>query len=250
MTNDLFPSVDTSGQSDIDVEWFNCRFGQDPKYKVTDKDGKTYMPVVLRYDQRDENGVVREDQVLTIGNGFKVVDGGARVVAENERFNTGPTAGLSRNSKASELLDTLVPLDVAAFTAKLEAGSGPRDASFWGIKFHLIWDERPFGKPDIETGQRKTFQVPTASKFYGWVDGDGGDGVAAGSDAGDDAATTSTVDLSVLTDDVKAKLVTIAKASSNFGDFISEAYKLDEIADEAVQGIVEDEAGFKALKAS
>lgn len=245
--NPLFNNPDTSGQSDVDVQWTQIRFGVNPKYKVTDKDGNVTYPVVMTYDERNENGQLREDQVLTVGNGFKVDDDG-NLTAENPKLNQGGAAdGFARNSKGAKLLDSLVPLNIDAFRAKLEAGIGPRNPEFWeGISFHLVLDKE-YGKPDAE-GKRKEFPFPTATAFYGW------DGIPA--EGSVDDPNTAVVgsegaqlvaNLNESQPEVYAALRDLAKGKS-YVDFVTEAYSLEAIADERVQNVVDNEDAFKVLK--
>jgi hypothetical protein len=236
-SDELFPSVDTSGQSDIDVKWSQARFGQNPQYK----DGDGNMPVVLMVDQLDENGTLREDQVIPIGKGFKVVDNGTRVEHTNPKFNK-PGAGVGKGSKAAELLDSLVDIDIDAFRAKLDEGIGPRDAEFWNITF---------GKPDPETGKQRTYNVPTATAFYGWgadiPDVDGGDVANEARDLNGAGGKTGATEVEV-SDDIAAVLGDLAKEHADFGSFVEAAYQLDEIADAEVQAAVDNEAVYQALR--
>ena len=245
---ELFPSVDTSGFSDIDVEYFNARFATTPKFN----EGKT--PVLL-VDQRDENGTVREDQILNIGfQGLKIVDGGARVEYENKKYNTG-VPGLPSNSDAANLVSTLVALDREAFVGKMESGIGPCDARFWErLSFHLENEEVERGKKDPETGERKKFRRPIATAFYGWNGIPEGGGVVGQGDSTtpisnerkdleEDRQDLSTVDPAVI-----EKLTALAKEHGSFTDFVAAAYDLDEISDSAVQEIVDNEAAYKQLR--
>lgn len=248
MSDELFPSVDTSGFSDIDVEYFNARFATTPKFN----EGKT--PVLL-VDQRDENGTVREDQILNIGfQGLKIVDNGERVEYENKKYNTG-VPGLPSGSDAANLVTSLVALDREAFVGKMETGVGPCNVGFWeGLSFHLENEEIERGKPDPETGKRRTFRRPIATQFYGWngiPDGGGAQGRGDSEvDVSERDLTEDRVDLSTVSTEVGEKLVALAKEHASHGDFMAAAYDLPEIADGDVQAIVEDEAKYKALRAS
>src|SRR3954470_1126543 len=102
-----FTNQDTSEWSDVGVRFKNVRFGVHQSYK--DNDGN--MPVAMISDWTNEFGHERADQVISIGGGYRAVDGGASVEHTNKRFNSGPMLGFSKNSKGAVLLDSLCATD-------------------------------------------------------------------------------------------------------------------------------------------
>lgn len=244
----MFLGVDTSGQTDIDVQLVNVRFGQDASY--VDNDGN--LPVVMLFDRKDENGNLKEDQLFSIGKGFKVVDGGEGIEHSVAKFNKSDSAGFSTNSKGQTFLDSIAACEggVEKLTARFEElGVGPRNAAFWeGLSVHYVEEIISFGKPDAD-GKQKSFRQPIAEKLYGW------DGFPVEEDEVVEVKATKpkptprkpapkveAVDTLGIDPQLYAELVDLAKASADFDTFIGAAYELDEIADETVQGVVDDEA--------
>lgn len=239
-------NVDTSEWSDVGVQLKNVRFGSHQSYK--DNDGN--MPVVMLADLVNDSGSTREDQVFSIGGGYKAIDGGTEITHTRAKYNKGENLGFSRNSKGAVLLDSLAALDVDKLIERAaEVDGGPRTARFWeGITFHLVEEEIEFGKPD-EDGKRRTYRQPKATALYGWnVDfpaEDGEDEVAAvvNSHLPTKPATKAVKTAADfgLAEDTFETLATLARGAEDYETFVEAAYNLDIIAEEAVQVAVDDD---------
>lgn len=168
MTINPFGGVETSGWSDVDVTFTNVRFGQSPSY--TDNNGD--MPVVMLADLTNEDGASREDQILSIGKGFEVIEGGAAIQHINPRHNGSDQAGFGNGSKGQVFLDSLAEVALEKLLDHFEkVGCGPRKAAFWeALKVHYVETEVPFGRPD-EDGVRRTYRQPKATALIGWAEG-------------------------------------------------------------------------------
>jgi hypothetical protein len=204
------------------------------------------------------------------------VDGGARVEYENSK-NAGKGAFV-QGTKMQSILESAMGLAEDVMRARFDdTGLIPRDASFWeGFSFHLVEEEKGFGKKDPKTGEyERTYKVPICTEVFGFGDGDNqGNGQAAPAkavakapakkaavkkaaakptpparpepEATEDAdaglANTFGID-----DDVFGQLVELARANSaDYYAFAEKAYELDAIVDPVVQGVVDDETGLFA----
>jgi hypothetical protein len=247
---DLFGGVDTSGLSHVAVQMKDVMFGINPK--ITDDDGNPVPGLV--YTEVRDNGTSQEDQYLSIGGGYVIKEGGARVEHSNARYNgAGDKAGLSTNSKAQTIVDDLVNLDRASVVRHFETtGHGPRHSDFWeGLSFFKVLELVEFGKPDID-GKRKSFKQVRATEFYGWDgfpgqgEGNGANGSSGGgSTTAGNTGSASPLDIS---EEVVSLLTPLAKEHGSYTDFLDAAYQLDEIADEAVHGVVDDERVYNQLR--
>lgn len=261
---DPFGSVDTSGFSDIDVQFLNCRFGQDAGY--VDQEGN--LLDVFLYDQLTEEGVTREDQILSMGKGLAIVDGGARVEWVNAK--NAAKGGFPHGSKMQALLESCLATDEKKMLARYEeTGLIPRDAGFWeGLSVHYVEVEKSYGK------EGKTYREPSVTAVYGWDGIPDEDEPAPAKPAAKPAKASTkkapakptppkrptpepTTEAPVegvtntygIDDTVFAELVALATAAADHYDFMEAAYKLDAIEDGDVQAVVDDEAGlFAAVK--
>jgi hypothetical protein len=238
--NNPFHNPDTNEWSDVDVRLLNVKFGVNQKYKDSNGD----LVVCLIYDMENDEGGIRDDQVVSIGSGHKAVEGGQAVVHQKAKYNradNGATLGFSKGSKAAVLLDSLVACDVDACIERGAKTGGPRTAEFWeGLTMHLVEEVVEWGKPD-ENGNKKTYRQPKATKLYGWgVDfpEDGEEADTASAAAVSPPATAADFGLS---DDLYGQLLTLAQGCTTYEDFIAAAYELPEIGDEAVQKAVDDD---------
>lgn len=245
----MFGGVDTSGLSNVAVQMKDVQFGINPK--ITDDDGHPVPGLV--YTEVRDNGTSQEDQYLSIGGGYVIKDGGARVEHSNSRYNSaGDKAGLSTNSKAQTIVDDLVSLDRPKVLGHFEAtGHGPRHSDFWeGLSFFKVLELVEFGKPDID-GKRKSFKQVRATEFYGW-DGFPGQGEVEGESAGGNSSAVASSGAASTTLDIPEEVATLlaplAKEHASYTDFLGAAYQLDEIADEAVSGVVDDERAYNKLR--
>jgi hypothetical protein len=242
MTDGFYQNLDTSEFGDVNVRLKNVRFGVNAAY--TDNDGN--MPVCLIVDLETAEGHVRDNQMFSIGNGYRAVDGGAGVEHERPKYNR-PNAGFSQRSKGAALLDSLagIPGAMESLKDRAEKTGGPRNAAFWeGMVAHLVEETVEFGKPG-EDGKRKSFRQWVATELFGWdveipeEDGDGDTPTPKLRTAGDFN----------LDDDHFAQLVELVESSPDYETFVSAAYSLPAIAEEAVQNAVDDDTrGVWSLK--
>lgn len=221
MTQDLFPSYDPSGFSDVDVEWINARFEQDIS---GDKPN-----VRLVVTQLDEDGHTRENTWLSAGSSLRVVGGGAAVEHPDPRRNS-PMAGFAQRTKLEQLLVTLVEVGgVDAFKEKTDAGIGPRQADFWeGISFHLVNETREFG---VGTN-KQTYSQPVATAFYGW------DGIPGG-------RKEAPVKVE---GEAMAALKGLAAGYDTYEKFVMAAYSSDVINEPGVQRCVDDVKWYESAR--
>jgi hypothetical protein len=244
MTEDRFQNLDASEWGDLNVRFKNVRFGINPKY--TDNDGN--MPTCLIMDLETASGKVNENQMFSIGGGYVAVDGGASVEHERSKFNK-PGAAFTKMSKGATLLESLVAIDGALdlLNDRADKTGGPRNAAFWeGMVAHLVEETVEFGKPG-EDGKRKSFRQWVATELFGWdveiPDEDDGDTPPP-------AAKLRTAADFNLDDDHFAQLVELVESSADYETFVSAAYSLPCIGEEAVQNAVDDDAkGVWSLKA-
>lgn len=249
--------VELNSFIDVDLTFRNARFGVSANYK--DQDGN--LPTVLIVDLVNADGDVRDDQILSIGKGFSVVDGGAGIEHANPKHNK-PFAGFGKGSKGQTFIDSMAAAEGGLELMKAhgeDIGGGPRLAAFWeGLSVEYGVDEIAWGKPD-EKGDRKTFQQPKATAVYGW------DGLPQEDEEDEDVVVpvktpakktppakkapkaTAKVPEGPYNDfgidgDVYDALVALAKESATYDDFVIAAYDTDAIADDAVQAAVDDEA--------
>lgn len=253
MTDSPFHNPDTSEWGDVDVRLKNVRFGVHQSYK--DNDGN--MPVCMIFDMVNDLGATRDDQLLSIGAGYKAVDGGKAVEHERAKYNKGEGLGFSRNSKGATLLDSLVKVGRDELIERAAKTGGPRNAPFWeGMCLHLVEEVVEWGKPD-EDGKRKSFRQPVATALYGWDvefpdDDDDDDGPTLppaaqakakgpGKGSGSGAAAPVTAADFGLDEAAFDQLVELVRSSKNYEDFMAAAYDLDCIGSAAVQAAVDDD---------
>lgn len=265
----LFAGFSQGGYEDIDVVFRNVRFGQSPSY--TDKDGN--MPVTMIVDMERDGDEPIEDQIFSIGKGFEVEDGGASITHSSEKIAA--QEGFSKNSKGDALLVSMVSLEPEKVMAHFESvGVGPRHAAFWeGLTGHIVREEKTL------KGMKEPIEYTVFSRLDGW-EGEMEDSKPAApakkapakkaaakkvavakperpqrpakkadeseAPAGDEEGGSYT-DLDPA---VEEKLIAGINAADDFDAFLDWAYaELDEIADEAVQAVVDDEAGlFTTIK--
>jgi hypothetical protein len=245
MTDGFYQNLDTSEFGDVNVRLKNARFGVNAAY--TDSDGN--MPVCLILDMETAEGHTRDNQMFSIGNGYRAVDGGKEVEHTRPKYNK-PGAAFSQMSKGAALLDSLagIPGALELLKDRADKTGGPRNAAFWeGMVAHLVEQTVEFGKPG-EDGKRKTFRQWVATELFGWdveiPDDDDDDG-----DTLPPAAKLRTAADFHLDDDVFAQLVGLVESSPDYETFVSAAYSLPAIAEEAVQNAVDDDArGVWSLK--
>lgn len=243
MTDSPFHNPDTSEWSDVGVRMQNVKFSGHPSYR--DNDGN--MPVCLIFDMVNETGTLREDQILSIGPGYRAIDGGKAVEHERAKYNKGEGLGFSKNSKGAEFLDSLVKVGRDELVERAAKTGGPRNADFWeGMTYHLVEDTIEFGKPD-EDGRRKSYRQPRATAFYGWDvgfpgdDDDDDDGPTLPPAANKGSSNPATAADFGLDEAAFDALVAAVRSSKSYEDFVAAAYDLDCIGHAAVQAAVDDD---------
>lgn len=237
----VFKNPEASDWSDVDVRMFNCRFSTAPQY--TDAEGNN--PVALIFDIENEDGKTRDDQILSIGGGYKVLDGGKSVQHSRAKFNKAgadETLGFSKNSKGAVFLESLVEVAEKKMLNRAKK-YGPRDAEFWeGLTYHQIEKQIEFGKPD-EKGERRSYRQPVATAVYGWgVDfPDDPDAPAEPEPEPEPLpAAKGPGDFGLSAQDFET-LKDLALSSPDYADFIAAAYDLDIIGSKSVQAAVDDD---------
>ena len=178
---------------DFDAQISSASFGFKPEYQ----DGT--VPLLLLELEGQE--IDRATVAFSIGGDWKVTDGGHRVEHPRGKKRFVATSMIGR------LIDRVVKqMDVPIW----ERGS-PTEADIWtGLSFHWKREEITFGKGILaDKGGKTTHLMPTdfLSEY-------------AGSEA-----------RSNISPDMEAKLIALAKSSSDYNNFVKAALKVPGVAD-------------------
>lgn len=168
MSDDTFdPFKGSSGLADdIDVTFTEVRFVRDPSY--TDSDGEM-MPVFavdFVTDDPDvgEGGTI-ENQFLSIGKGWEIADGGAKVVRPE-----GKKGGFNNSTYLQTVINTIMGLEGGEKLLRgryEETGLTPQEAGFWeGLRCHMEQTEYTVGGFGGQEAKVRTRLMPT--EVYGW----------------------------------------------------------------------------------
>lgn len=147
--------------NDVDVSFTSCRFIKDPGY--VDTESGEMIPV-FAVDFHTDSGEVIENQFFSIGKGWEITDGGAKVVRVEG------TKGFNNSSYLQIFLGKLLELNEDAVRGRYEAtGLAPQEAGYWeGLSVHVEQTEYQAGgfrKPKDQWIMR-TRLMPTA--VHGW----------------------------------------------------------------------------------
>lgn len=170
MSDDTFESLfrGTSGLfDDGEVTFTEARFIKDPSYVNSEGDLMPVFAVDLVTDEPDvgENGVL-ENQFFSIGKGWEIEDGGAKVVREDGKSGK----GFNKSTYLQAFLGAMLDLDggMDAVRARYEdTGATPQEAAFWeGLRVHVEQHE-------YETGgwgnvEKKTRSRLMPTEILGW----------------------------------------------------------------------------------
>lgn len=171
MSDDTFdPFKGSSGLADdIDVTFTEVRFVRDPSY--VDSDSGDMIPVFavdFATDDPDvgENGVI-ENQFLSIGKGWEIEDGGAKVVRPE-----GKKGGFNNSTYLQSIINTMMDLENGEKLLRgryEDTGLTPQEAGFWeGLRCHMEQTEYTVGGFGNVEKKTRTRLMPT--EVYGWTE--------------------------------------------------------------------------------
>lgn len=171
MSDDTFdPFKGSSGLADdIDVTFTEVRFVKDPSY--VDSDSGDMIPVFavdFATDDPDvgENGVI-ENQFLSIGKGWEIEDGGAKVVRPE-----GKKGGFNNSTYLQSIINTMMELENGEKLLRgryEDTGLTPQEAGFWeGLRCHMEQTDYTVGGFGNVEKKTRTRLMPT--EVYGWDD--------------------------------------------------------------------------------
>lgn len=169
MSDDTFdPFKGSSGLADdIDVTFTEVRFVRDPSY--VDSDSGDMIPVFavdFATDDPDvgENGVI-ENQFLSIGKGWEIEDGGAKVVRPE-----GKKGGFNNSTYLQSVINKMMDLENGEKLLRgryEDTGLTPQEAGFWeGLRCHMEQTEYTVGGFGNVEKKTRTRLMPT--EVYGW----------------------------------------------------------------------------------
>ena len=241
-SDDFGAAVGGSPFSDCTIKLTNVRFNIDPRFKDYGTDD---LSPLLFADVVFEDGDVIQDKFYLIGDRFEIVDGGDAVESKVKKDN-GPSKGFGDKSYMQKFLQGIIDVDGEGVRDWYEkCGSGPRTAKFWeGLTVEFQEFQEVYGKPDIETGARKTKNAPKVVRVLGYgPTANFREGVTV-TEAKTEAVTpakAAAANTFGIENATYVKLSLIAANAPDFNTFIEAAYGLDEIGDEGVMDAVDDD---------